>query len=76
MRRKEQTRLRIFFEFIRCADETGTSVFDLIVDEPGLLGDPRFDALLAAAAAYISAGGRPGPLWAVSTSGFSTSRSG
>lgn len=60
----EQARLRIFFEFLRGADEAGTSALDLIVDEPALIGDPRFDALLAAAAEYVSARwGRPGPLW-------------
>ncbi|MBL7659884.1 hypothetical protein INQ28_26735, partial [Escherichia coli] len=30
----ERARLRIFFEFLRGADETGTSALDLIVDEP------------------------------------------
>lgn len=67
----EQVRLRIFFEFMRGADETGTSALDLIVDEPALIGDQRFDALLAAAAEYISARwGRPGPLWSVSIERF------
>ena len=67
----EQTRLRIFFEFIRGADEIGTSALNLIVDEPALTGDQRFDALLAAAAEYISARwGRPGPLWSVSIERF------
>lgn len=53
------------------ADETGTSALDLIVDEPALIGDQRFDALLAAAAEYISARwGSPGPLWSVSIERF------
>lgn len=67
----EQTRLRIFFEFIRGADEAGTSALDLIVEEPALIGDQRFDALLGAAAEYIAARwGRPGPLWSVSIERF------
>ncbi len=67
----EQTRLRIFFEFIRGADESGTAALDLITDEPALIGDQRFDALLGAAAEYMSARwGRPGPLWAVSVERF------
>lgn len=67
----ERARLRIFFEFLRGADETGTSALDLIVDEPALIGEHRFDALLAAAAEYISARwGRPGPLWSVSIERF------
>ncbi len=68
----EQTRLRIFFEFIRGADEAGTSALDLIVKEPALIGDQRFDALLGGAAAeYIAARwGRPGPLWSVSIERF------
>jgi hypothetical protein len=67
----EQTRLRIFFEFIRGADEAGASALDLIVDEPALVGDQRFDALLAGAAEYIAVRcGRPGPLWSVSIERF------
>lgn len=67
----EQTRLRIFFELVRGADESGISALDLIVDEPALTGDPRFDALMAAAAEYVSARwGRPGPLWSVTVDRF------
>ncbi len=67
----EQTRLRIFFEFLRGADEAGTAAMDLVVDEPALIGNERFDALLAGAAEYICARwGRPGPLWTVSIERF------
>jgi Nucleotidyltransferase of unknown function (DUF6036) len=67
----EQARLRVFFEFIRGADEAGRSALALVVEEPALTGDPRFDALLGAAAEYISARwGCAGPLWSVSVDRF------
>ncbi len=67
----EETRLRIFFEFLRGADEAGTAALDLLVDEPALIGDERFDALLAGAAEYLCVRwGRPGPLWTVSIERF------
>jgi hypothetical protein len=67
----EPTQLRIFFEFIRGADEVGTAALDLIVAEPVLTGDERFDALMAAAAEFLAARfGCPGPLWTVAVDRF------
>ncbi|MBN3458387.1 hypothetical protein JNN96_30565 [Mycobacterium sp. DSM 3803] len=65
------TRLRLFFEFTRGADEAGVSALPLIGPEPPLVGDLRFDALLAAQAEHIAARyGLPGPLWTVTTDRF------
>ena len=67
----EQTRLRVFFEFIRGAHEAGPAALELVVDEPALTGDERFDALLAAAAEYLCARwARPGPLWTITADRF------
>ena len=60
----ERVQLRMFFEFMRGADEVGHKAADLIEHEPGWTGDRRFDALLAAAAEHIaSRWGQPAPLW-------------
>ena len=65
------TRLRLFFEFTRGVDEAGVTALPLISTEPTLVGDLRFDALLAAAAEQIAARyGLPGPLWTVTTDRF------
>lgn len=59
-------RLRVFFEFTRGADEAGAAALPLITLEPPLIGDARFDALLAAAAEHVAARhGLPGPLWTI-----------
>ena len=67
----DSTRLRLFFEFSRGADESGPAALPLTRDEPPLTGNPRYDALLAAIAEHITARyGRPGPLWSISTDRF------
>ncbi|ORW08550.1 hypothetical protein DQP56_00530 [Mycolicibacter senuensis] len=67
----DANRLRVFFEFCRGADEAGPRAVALGSAEPALIGDPRFDALLAAAAEYVSCRfGLPGPLWTVTLDRF------
>jgi hypothetical protein len=67
----ERVRLRMFFEFMRGADEVGRRATSLIDHEPGWTGDRRFDVLLAAAAEHIaSRWGQPGPLWTVAQDRF------
>lgn len=67
----EASRLRVFFEFCRGADEAGRGALALISTEPPLTGDSRFDALLAAGAEYVSGRyGLPGPLWTVTLDRF------
>lgn len=67
----EATRLRVFFEFTRGADEAGRAALPLITTEPALVGDPRFDALLAGAAEHLAARlGVPGPLWTLTVDRF------
>ena len=67
----DTTRLRVFFEFSRGADEAGAAALPLITAEPPLIGDPRFDALLAAAAEHIATRhGLPGPLWTLTVERF------
>ena len=67
----DATRLRVFFEFSRGADEAGAAALPLITAEPPLIGDPRFDALLAAAAEHIATRhGLPGPLWTLTVERF------
>ncbi|AFV14861.1 MULTISPECIES: DUF6036 family nucleotidyltransferase [Mycobacterium] len=67
----DRTRLRIFFEFTRGADESGPAALSLINDEPPLTGDPRHDALLAAIAEHLAGSyGLPGPLWSITTERF------
>jgi hypothetical protein len=67
----ERVRLRMFFEFIRGADEVGRAAANLIDDEPGWVGDRRFDVLLAAAAEHISSQWCPSaPLWTVAYDRF------
>ena len=67
----DSTRLRLFFEFLRGADESGVAALPLTTHEPPLTGDARFDALLGAAAEYIAArNGRPGPLWTLAIDRF------
>ncbi len=46
----EARRLRLVFEFLRGAQEDGHPLVLLVAAEPPPTGDPRFDALLAAAA--------------------------
>jgi hypothetical protein len=61
----DRYRMRAFFELVRGAHEVGGAAMLLVVDEPPLIGDPRFDALLAAAAEYVAAHlGYPAPAWA------------
>ncbi len=67
----DPTRLRVFFEFCRAADEAGSGAVALTTTEPALIGDRRFDALLAASAEYLSCRyGLPGPLWTVTFDRF------
>lgn len=67
----DSTRLRVFFEFCRGADEAGVNAIALSSIEPPLIGDPRFDALLAAGAEYLACRyGLPGPLWTVTVDRF------
>lgn len=66
-------RLRVFFEFMRGADEAGLAALPLITVEPPFTGDPRYDALLAAAAEHVSARhGLPAPLWTATAERFLT----
>ncbi len=67
----DATRWRLFFEFLRGADELGAAALPLTTREPPLTGDARFDALLGAAAEHIAARyGRPGPLWTLTVDRF------
>jgi hypothetical protein len=67
----ERVRLRMFFEFIRGADEVGRAAANLINAEPGWVGDRRFDVLLAAAAEHISSQWcQSAPLWTVAYDRF------
>ncbi|VBA62427.1 hypothetical protein [Mycobacterium attenuatum] len=67
----DATRLRVFFEFARGADEAGAAALPLITAEPLLIGEPRFDALLAAIAEHLAARhGLPGPLWTITVERF------
>lgn len=50
----DRYRVRAFFELMRGAADAGETAMHLFVDEPPLVGDPRFDALLAAAAEYVA----------------------
>lgn len=69
----DATRLRLFFEFARGADEAGPAALPLTTAEPPLTGDPRFDALLGAAAEHLAARyGLAGPLWSVTVDRFLT----
>jgi len=69
--RDERTRLRLFFEFCRGADESGTAALPLVDPEPPLTGSGRFDALLAAIAEHITSRfGTPAPLWTATTERF------
>lgn len=67
------TRLRVFFEFMRGADEAGIAALSLTTDEPPLTGNPSYDALLAAAAEHLSARyNLPAPLWTATADRFLT----
>jgi hypothetical protein len=67
----ERVRLRMFFEFMRGADEVRREAVSLIDHEPRWTGDRRFDVLLAAAAEHIaSLWGQPGPLWTAARDRF------
>lgn len=69
--RDDATRLRVFFEFVRGADEAGEAALQLLIREPPLIGDHRFDALLAAAAEHLATRhGLPGPLWTITVERF------
>ena len=59
-----QRQLRLVFEFLRAAEQDGHPLVLLVAAEPELTGDPRFDALLAAAAEdlCVEAGIAP-PSW-------------
>lgn len=67
----EARRLRLVFEFLRGAHEDGNAVVLLVAAEPALIGDERFDALLAAIAEdlCIHAGETP-PSWVHAPSRF------
>ena len=67
----ERVRLRMFFEFMRGADEVGRKTVQLIDHEPGWTGDRRFDVLLAGAAEHVaSRWAQPVPLWTVAQDRF------
>lgn len=67
----DRTRLRIFFEFSRGADESGLAALPLVRIEPPTTGDQRYDALLAAIAEHIATRyGLPGPLWSITADRF------
>lgn len=69
--REERTRLRLFFEFCRGADESGPAALPLVDLEPPLTGSERFDALLAAVAEHVASRfGTPAPLWTATTDRF------
>lgn len=60
----DDARLRLFFEFLRGSDAAGLAALLLVGQEPRTTGDPRFDALLAAAAERLCARyNLPGPPW-------------
>ncbi|MEU9808566.1 hypothetical protein [Mycobacterium sp. NPDC050853] len=68
---KTADRLRIFFEFMRGAEESGLSALHLVNDEPAPIGDPRFDSLVAAAADLVTTQlGEPCPPWATAQHRF------
>jgi len=50
----DEHRLRLFFEFLRGAGEAGDELPLLIAAEPPSVGDPRYDALLAAVAEHLA----------------------
>lgn len=61
-----EDKLRVFFEFLRGSGAAGPAALQLVEAEPQLTGEPRFDALLAAAAERCGARyGVPGPMWTV-----------
>lgn len=67
----DRTRLRIFFEFTRGADESGPAALALTSSEPSTTGDARYDALLAAIAEHLAGRyGLPGPLWSCTVGRF------
>lgn len=67
----ERARWRMFLEFRRGATEAGRGALTLIQDEPPMIGDLRYDALLAAAAEDVTARyGMPSPLWTITTERF------
>lgn len=69
----DATRLRLFFEFTRGADEAGVAALPLTTTEPPSTGHLRYDALLAAAAEHLTARyGLPGPLWTTAAERFLT----
>lgn len=62
----DEHRLRLFFEFMRGADEAGADLPLLIAAEPASVGDPRYDALLAATAEHLALHAGIGvPAWAL-----------
>lgn len=74
-RPNDDARLRLFFEFMRGADEArgaaGDAALILVVDEAPIIGDARFDALVAAAGEHVALRcGQPGPQWTVGAGRF------
>lgn len=66
---RDKHRLKLFFEFFRGAGDEGADLPELIREEPPRVGDPRFDAILAAAAEYVAyRHGLKVPGWAVDDS--------
>lgn len=60
----DEHKLKWFFEFMRGAQDPDALPQALIDEDPDLTGDPRFDALLAAAAEHISYHhNTPAPQW-------------
>lgn len=60
----EKHRLRLFFEFLRGAGESGQTLGPLIEAEPPPTGDERYDALLAASAEHLAVHAKvPIPGW-------------
>ena len=67
----EPRQLRVFFEFMRGADEHLGPPTTLISREPAPTGAPRFDALLAAGAEHLCArSAHPVPPWTTTASRF------
>jgi transcriptional regulator with XRE-family HTH domain len=59
-------RLRLYFEFLRGADESDDDLLLLLAAEPPTTGDRRYDALLAATAEHLAVhAGLPTPAWAL-----------
>lgn len=68
----DEVRVRLVFEFLRGAQEVDVErAYDLVDDEPPLVGDARFDALMAAMAEDVaSTAGKAAPTWATEPGRF------